>query len=264
MLSSTGISTLDCGAVNELSAEIERSRLDAESFTEADLILTLENLEKYRSVPETATGPLRHAYRLLGDVRGRRVMDYGCGAGENSIILAALGAEVTGIDISPDLIGLSKKRMALNHVHWRALVRSAYQTDEPDGSYDALLGIAILHHLDLEQSAKEVHRILKRGGIAVFLEPVRDLALLRWLRLAVPVPLDHVAPGEYPLNSDKILAFSSRFEVVDRKRFSSPWGRLWARLGSRPPTWLRRADMWLNERLTWTLAPFEVFRIRKR
>lgn len=249
--------------IANLSAEIERSRLDAESFAESDLILTPENFEKYRAVPETTVTPLRYAYWLLGNVRGKRVMDYGCGAGENSIILAALGAQVTGIDISPELVELARRRMLVNGVRWSTAVSSAYQTGEPDASYDALLGAAILHHLDLEQSAREVYRILKPGGIAVFFEPVRDLAMLRWLRRAVPLKAHDVSPGEYPLTSAKILAFSTRFEVVSRKRFSSPWGRLWARAGSRPPKWLRRADVWLNERLTWAAAPFEVFKIRK-
>ncbi|MGH9400481.1 MAG: hypothetical protein ACRD2P_00055 [Terriglobia bacterium] len=49
-----------------LESEIERSLIEAESLTEADLILTPENLEKYKNVTAGALEPLRHAYYLLG------------------------------------------------------------------------------------------------------------------------------------------------------------------------------------------------------
>src|SRR6266436_284322 len=39
--------------------------------------------------------------QLLGDVRGRRVLDYGCGSGQLGIYLAMLGADVSGFDLSP-------------------------------------------------------------------------------------------------------------------------------------------------------------------
>ena len=45
----------------------------------------------------------------------------------------------------------------------------------PDASVDVVFGIAILHHLDLPQAAREVWRILKPGGRAIFQEPVRNL-----------------------------------------------------------------------------------------
>ena len=46
-------------------------------------------------------GILPHLLALLGDVSGRRVLDAGCGEGYLARILAARGARVTGIDLSP-------------------------------------------------------------------------------------------------------------------------------------------------------------------
>jgi SAM-dependent methyltransferase len=42
--------------------------------------------------------------QLLGDLAGRRVLDLGCGSGENAVAMAEAGAEVTGLDISPKQI----------------------------------------------------------------------------------------------------------------------------------------------------------------
>ncbi len=47
---------------------------------------------------------------LLGDVVGKDVLDAGCGQGYLSRMLAARGARVTGIDLSPRLIAKARER----------------------------------------------------------------------------------------------------------------------------------------------------------
>ena len=47
----------------------------------------------------------------LGDVRGKRILDAGCGTGMATEVLANMGAEVVGVDISPSLIGIAEDRM---------------------------------------------------------------------------------------------------------------------------------------------------------
>src|SRR5688500_11171572 len=57
---------------------------------------------------------------LLGDMRGKDLLDYGCGMGEESIYFAKLGAHVTAIDISDVGISTLKKRAAHNKLDIRA------------------------------------------------------------------------------------------------------------------------------------------------
>src|ERR1700735_4748987 len=55
-------------------------------------------------------------FRVLGSLRGKRVLDVGCGDGVNAVLLASLGAEVTGIDVSPKAIDLATQRAKLSGV----------------------------------------------------------------------------------------------------------------------------------------------------
>jgi len=51
-------------------------------------------------------------FKLIGDVRGRLVLDLACGEGYNTKILARKGAKVTGVDFSEKLVGLTKREEA--------------------------------------------------------------------------------------------------------------------------------------------------------
>ena len=144
-------------------AEIERSRRDAE-HTAASVRLRADerHLERYLDPPLDTAYPLEYAYAVLGDVRSRLVLDLGCGAGENSLLLALRGARVLGVDISEAMLQLAGKRLAINGLADRAnfVAASCHDLPLPDASVDVVLGIAILHHLDLPFTAREVRRVL--------------------------------------------------------------------------------------------------------
>src|SRR5947199_2988884 len=59
---------------------------------------------------------IRPAFEMLGDVRGRRVLDYGCGHGMASVVLARHGAAVTGFDLSAGYVAEARRRAAANEV----------------------------------------------------------------------------------------------------------------------------------------------------
>ena len=115
---------------------------------------------------------------LLGDLRGKDLLDMACGVGEESVYFAKLGANVTGIDISSVGVASLRQRAVYHGLPIRALEMRADPTEFPDASFDRVHGLGILHHIGIGPGLAEVHRLLRPGGLAVFLEPLGDVAAI--------------------------------------------------------------------------------------
>jgi SAM-dependent methyltransferase len=106
---------------------------------------------------------------------GTRVLDVGCGVGRWSSLLAARGAVVTGMDLSPTMIAEAQRRAAANGVasRCRFLVQDLAQLDAGE-KFDLVLGVTVLQHiLDPEALRAAVERMsdhLAPGGRMVLLE----------------------------------------------------------------------------------------------
>src|SRR5437868_2330535 len=92
---------------------------------------------------------VRPAVAKLGDLRGKRVLDYGCGHGMAAVVLARAGAAVTAFDLSPGYVGEARERVAANGVAVECVVADGEELPFPAASFDAVWGSAVLHHLDL-------------------------------------------------------------------------------------------------------------------
>jgi SAM-dependent methyltransferase len=144
---------------------------------------------------------VRPAFDMLGDLRGKAALDYGCGHGMATVVLARRGAIVTGFDISPGYVNEARRRAAANEVEAEFLVANGEELPFADESFDAVWGCAILHHLDLKCAGAELLRVLKPGGIAVFCEPWGGNPLLEFVRQHLPYPGKGRTPDEQPLRS---------------------------------------------------------------
>lgn len=131
------------------------------------------------------SGDIHHFY----DPRGKIVLDYGCGDGFLAVHLVERGArEVVGIDISETQVEEARARAASAGIADRARfqVADAHRTGLPDASFDLVVGLAILHHLELENALAEIRRLLRPSGRPVFLEPLWHNPLLRLGRALTP------------------------------------------------------------------------------
>jgi ubiquinone/menaquinone biosynthesis C-methylase UbiE len=205
-------------------AEIQRSSAEASMTSDATLRESARNLARYQRPPATTPYPLEYAYHLLGDLRGRRILDFGCGSGANAVQLAHRGAQVWAMDISEDLIRLAQRRMAVNGRAGTAqfIVASAHELPFPDASIDVVFGIAILHHLDLKLVSREVLRVLRPGGRAIFQEPVRNSATVRFLRSLIPYHAANISPFERPLTDEELRDFAASFSSIRSRSFGLP------------------------------------------
>jgi ubiquinone/menaquinone biosynthesis C-methylase UbiE len=205
-------------------AEVRRSSIEANLTADEGLRVTGETLARYARPPRDTAYPLEFAYHLLGDVTGRRVVDFGCGSGANTALLAGRGARVCGIDISEDLLRLAQRRLAASGLAGGAafIAGSAHDLPFPDESIDVVFGMAILHHLDLDLVSREVRRVLKPGGRAIFKEPVRNSAVLRFLRKLVPYRAPDISPYERPLTDEELARFARGFRSWSTRAFGLP------------------------------------------
>jgi SAM-dependent methyltransferase len=122
---------------------------------------------------ETPAGKLRWVRRvkMLSShlCPGMNVLELGCGIGLFTAELAKTGADVTGIDISPDLLEIARAERAAPNVHYE--VQNAYATSYAGSTFETVVGSSVLHHLELESALREMHRVLKPGGTIFFTEP---------------------------------------------------------------------------------------------
>jgi ubiquinone/menaquinone biosynthesis C-methylase UbiE len=204
-------------------AEIARSSVEATLTADQALRVSATTFERYAHPPRDTAYPLEYAYHQLGDVTGKRVVDFGCGSGANSVLLADRGAHVWGIDISEELLRLAERRLEVNGRSGVTFIAgSAHDLPFPDASIDVVFGIAILHHLDLGLVSREIRRVLKPGGRAIFQEPVRNSALIRFARSLVPYRAPDISPYERPLTDEELRRFSSGFSQSSARAFALP------------------------------------------
>jgi SAM-dependent methyltransferase len=234
-------------------AEIARSSVEASLTPDSTLRVGARHLARYERPPAGTPYPLEYSYHLLGDVRGLRIVDFGCGSGANAVQLANRGAHVWAVDISEDLVRLAVRRMAVNGRAGGAqfIVGSAHDLPFPDGSIDIVFGIAILHHLDLALVSREVWRVLRPGGRAIFQEPVRNSATLKFVRSLIPFRAPDISPFERPLTDEELRAFAAPFSATRTRAFGLPHVLLGQRLpGLRAQVdWLYRSDRAMLEAL---------------
>ena len=235
-------------------AEMLRSAREAAQSTSL-LRVRAETLARYRAPAESTVFPLEYAFHLLGDVRGKTILEYGCGDGENTVVLANRGAKVIALDISPELLDVTRRRLAVNGCDGVELVvGSAHSLPLPDESVDVVFGMAILHHLELDLASREVSRVLKKGGRAIFEEPTRNSKLVAKLRNLFPRRAD-VSPYERPLTTQEMQGFAGPFSYQSKTfqfvfsslaSFVPRWTKQATRLSARIDASLLRLFPWLD------------------
>jgi ubiquinone/menaquinone biosynthesis C-methylase UbiE len=195
----------------------ERVNREREAHDEHDVLG--ENIRVKQRFPHVTTSPtmMRMEKDILAcseKLSGLRILDLGCGHGEQSLRFLQNGAAfVSGIDISMNYIDSARELITeagFSEQHCHFCVMDAHKMDFNDHSFDMVIGRGILHHLDLEVSLAEIQRVLKVGGRAVFMEPLAANPLLKVFRYLTPKAR---SLDEKPLSMQDLTMINNRWHA---------------------------------------------------
>ncbi len=129
--------------------------------------------ERRISLNDVHYGPLAAGERelgLLGEVAGLRILEVGCGGGQNSLVLTRWGASCVGIDPSSFQLAHARRLAQEQGLSVQFAIGIAEDlSDFQDGSFDLVLSSYAFDYVaDLGKACSEAWRVLKPGGLFVF------------------------------------------------------------------------------------------------
>jgi len=129
---------------------------------------------------------VERAFEWLGDLRGQRILDLGCGAGYGSVHLARHGASVVGLDLADRRCALAREQTALldESLELTFTAGNAERLPFADESFDGIFASDVLMYSRPERVVDECYRVLVPGGKVVFIEALAGNAVFdlyrRW------------------------------------------------------------------------------------
>jgi ubiquinone/menaquinone biosynthesis C-methylase UbiE len=118
---------------------------------------------------------------------GKSILEIGCGDGGYAFDFAPTAKRVCGIDISDVGVEAARRKaeeLGLHNMEFHVMEVEAM--DYPDATFDVVYGSGILHHLNLDRSCREIVRVLKPTGVAIFTEPLAHNPLINLYRRMTP------------------------------------------------------------------------------
>jgi SAM-dependent methyltransferase len=123
-----------------------------------------DEVERHRY---TVYAPWMPAVMGFNDFAGQRLLEVGCGMGTDLLQFARGGAKVTGVDLTPRSIEISRRHLSLYGQQGEFALTDCETLPFADESFDVAYSNGVLHHTDDTAGAvREIHRVLKPGGLA--------------------------------------------------------------------------------------------------
>ncbi|EDM71581.1 magnesium protoporphyrin IX methyltransferase [Roseobacter sp. AzwK-3b] len=136
--------------------------------------------------------------RLPDDLTGARVLDAGCGAGQMTAELAARGADVVAVDISPSLVAIARKRLPID-LSARVSFHSGDMLSDRLGSFDHVVAMdSLIYYSQADISRALAALALRMSGKMVFTVAPRTPLLMAMWRMGQMFPRADRSPTMVP------------------------------------------------------------------
>jgi len=179
--------------------------------TDPDQLLIKESFEAITAQEN------RFILDLLGDVRGKRILDIGSGLGESALYFASLGAQVVATDISEKMLELCRQNAAAMGLEINTVVSSAENLNVKDDSFDIVYAANALHHVpDRNRMLQNARSALKPGGCFVAWDPLKYNPIIGVYRRLASDVRTH---DESPLGFDDLKTTRKYFRNVGHREF---------------------------------------------
>ena len=157
------------------------------------------------------------SHKTLTEIKGKRILELGSGAGEGAVFMAKQGANVTATDLSSGMLEVVKKVATLHDVSVETKVASAEDLSGfDDEMFDIVYAANLLHHVNIAKCLDEVRRVLKPNGRGAFWDPVAHNPVINVYRNMAE---DVRTPDEHPIRNKDMRLFKERFIETKRNFF---------------------------------------------
>ena len=103
----------------------------------------------------------------FGKFRGARLLEFGCGMGTYLLQFARGGARCTGVYLTPRSVEITRHRFRLYGMDGAFMIADGERLPFASESFDVVYSNGVLHHTpDTAGAFREVHRVLRPGGVA--------------------------------------------------------------------------------------------------
>ncbi len=181
---------------------------------------------------------------LLKPQRGERILDLGCGPGQLTAHIAELGAEIVGLDASPEMVGQARQ----NFPDLRFVLADAGAMNF-NQEFDAIFSNAALHWMpDTQRIAETMARALKQGGRLV--AELGGKGNVAQIEAALEAVLPRFNQGRMPVSKTYFSSVGEYSQVLERAGLEVRFAHLFDR--PTPLEGQRAMEEWIRQ-FSWYL-----------
>lgn len=200
--------------VDEMDRRLHDEEYFHDDWASAEDVLNID----VRRMNEACTAPeMRYIRHALGNLKGKSLLDVGCGLGEASVYFALEGAEVTATDLAQKMLDAASQLAEKNGVHIHVHKSAAENLMlPPSHQFDIIYAGNLLHHVDIESTFLALIPYMKPDGVFISWDPVAYNPIINIYRKRATLVR---TADEHPLRLRDIQLFRKHFGIVHTRWF---------------------------------------------